>query len=102
MYSFKHKEEKKNQSCRPNQDTANDSHATTSRIAELKKNFQQAPTTSEVITSTSATTVDTQNPKVAPIPAPTNNIKNHLHYIGQITGALKSYKKVVLRDLSPG
>ncbi|MBC8944761.1 hypothetical protein [Xenorhabdus indica] len=41
MYSLKQKEEKKNQSPRPDQDTVNGEHVITSKIAELRKNFQQ-------------------------------------------------------------
>ncbi|KMJ47012.1 hypothetical protein AB204_00510 [Xenorhabdus khoisanae] len=41
MYSLKQKEEKKNHSPRPTQNTVNGDHAITPRIAELRKNFQQ-------------------------------------------------------------
>ncbi|PHM29691.1 hypothetical protein [Xenorhabdus budapestensis] len=41
MYCLKQKEEKKNPSFRPTQDTVNSENVITSRIAELRKNFQQ-------------------------------------------------------------
>ncbi|OTA18509.1 hypothetical protein Xvie_00337 [Xenorhabdus vietnamensis] len=55
MYSLKHKEEKKNQSSHPTQDAVNDSHPITSKIAELRKNFQQPD-------------AQTVRPRVAPRP----------------------------------
>ncbi|MDX7999521.1 hypothetical protein FE394_09970 [Xenorhabdus sp. Reich] len=59
MHSFKQKEENKNQSSRPNQDVVNDSHATSSKIAELRKNFQQ---------SDSNGGFQTVRPRIAPRP----------------------------------
>ncbi len=99
MYSLKQKEEKKNPSPRPAQDIVNDEHVITSRIAELRKNFQQTdaqtvrphiasrplrttpfqqttktPVSSEVSipasTTTKASVSNTQTPKAIPTSTP--------------------------------
>ncbi|QTL39560.1 hypothetical protein ACNFJN_18635 [Xenorhabdus budapestensis] len=49
MYCLKQKEEKKNPSSRPTQNTVNSENVITSRIAELRKNFQQPDSQTQTV-----------------------------------------------------